>query len=89
VIEAASLCRRLLLTSAADPGGLFAELDAAVIVEPNPASVAAGMQVLHNLSSADRAALGQRARDAVNASFGWDLMAADFLAALSAYGIGN
>lgn len=89
VIEAASLGRPLLLTSAADPGGLFAGLDAAVIVEPNPASVAAGMQVLHNLSSADRAALGQRARDAVNASFGWDLMAADFLAALSAYGIGN
>ncbi len=47
------------------------------------------MQVLHNLSSADRAALGRRARDAVNTSFGWDLMAADFLAALSAYGISN
>jgi glycosyltransferase involved in cell wall biosynthesis len=81
VLEAAALAKPCLLTVPSDPLGRFAAADAAVIVEPTQAAIAAGLQRYAEMNPADRSAMGERGRRLVEDEFTWPPVARTLVAA--------
>jgi glycosyltransferase involved in cell wall biosynthesis len=81
VLEAAWMAKPLLLTPAADPAGRFGPAAAALVIEPTPDSIAAGLEALGQLDPSARAAMGLRARTLVEATFAWPAVAQTLITA--------
>ena len=71
VLAAAVAGKACVLTHAADPLGVLARADAAVVVEPTAASIARGLTDVLALPVQARIDMGRRARDAVHRQFSW------------------
>ncbi len=84
VLEAAAMGRPLLLTRAADPRGRFERASAAIVVSPEPASIAEGLHEFARITPADRSSMGARARRVVETEFTWPAAAQQLLQAYGA-----
>jgi len=81
VLEAAGMGRPLLLTRAADPRGEFERAAAAIVVAPDPVSIAGGLQSFARMLPAERLDMGMRARKVVETEFTWPAAAQQLLQA--------
>lgn len=70
VLEAAAVGLPALLTRVADPLGRLSEARAALLVEPDPAAIAAGLRHLAQLDAGELQRMGERARE-VSREFTW------------------
>lgn len=75
VLEAAASKLPCLLTPVADPNGLLGQHQAAIIVEPDPASIAAGIQQFMTIDNSALRAMGERAYQVVKDKFNWQHIA--------------
>jgi len=71
VLEAAALGKPCLLTAVSDPHGRFGAMGAGVVVEPTRVAIASGLRRFAQMSGTERDVMGRRARDLVEAEFGW------------------
>jgi poly(glycerol-phosphate) alpha-glucosyltransferase len=71
VLEAAAMRKPCLLTRAADPSGILGEGGAAIVTEPEVASVAAALLRLATMDADGLRAIGERGRDIVEQRFSW------------------
>jgi glycosyltransferase involved in cell wall biosynthesis len=87
VLEAAVQGRPLLLTTVADPSGRLSPINAAVVVTPTVEAIAEGLRRIHDMSAADRAAMGRRAQHLVRAEFTWQRTARELKDAYERYAL--
>jgi glycosyltransferase involved in cell wall biosynthesis len=81
VLEAAVWKKACLLTAAADPNGVLADADAAVVVDGTPERIADGLRLLSHVEPEALVAMGRRAHCAVVNHFTWNRTAATLIEA--------
>ena len=84
VLEAAAVGLPGLLTRVADPLGRLSEARAALLVEPDPSAIAAGLRQLAQLDADELQRMGARARE-VCRQFSWERAATESNAAYARY----
>lgn len=88
VLEAAAFGKPCLLTPAADPDGVLAKSGASVVAEPNADAIESALRSFADATPQRLTEMGGRARETVQAEFGWTPIAGTLIRAYRAHGAG-